>query len=316
MRGGFSPEEIEVLVADGGSSDRSREIVLAYAERLPNLRLLDNPGRFPAHAMNIGLREARGEYVVRIDAHSEYPEAYVRTCVEELKRTGADNVGGGWIIAPGGKGFWAKALALTVQHRLGVGNTAYRLGGSGEVDTVPFGAFRRELLQSIGGYREGLQVHEDFELNARIRHAGGRVYLSKRLHSTYRHPATLREFLRKAWRYGFWSATCWLNYPYTFSWKRLVPLLFVLSLLALVIGAAIWTPVGWALLALIGAYLAATCIASLQLVWRNGWRYLPVLPFLFFLRHLAYGCGTFVGVVRGTLGAPLSGPSGGTPAHE
>lgn len=317
--GGYSPEEMEVLVVDGGSDDGSRDIVLELAKSASNLHLLENRGRRPASAINLAIRNARGRYIVRMDAHSQYPSGYVRASVEELERSGADNVGGTWHVVPGGNGYLAGALALTVQHRFGVGNTAYRLGGSGDVDTVPFGAFRRELFQRLGTFDETLEVHEDFEFNARIRRSGGRVHLSDRINSTYHHPSTVGAFLRKAFRYGYWSTVCWLRHPYTFLLRRCAPLFLVAALLSLGVAAIWYSRAGWLLLAIAALYAVLACAASLQLAHRQGWRYLAVLPILFLARHLTYGFGMLAGCAGGLLGpgsAALNEESGSQAAPE
>jgi glycosyltransferase involved in cell wall biosynthesis len=295
LSGSFPLERCEVLVVDGGSVDRSREIVQDRMKQYPSIRLLENPRRVKGVAMNIGIRNARGEYILRMDAHSEYPRDYVQNCLEELERTGADNVGGSWTVVPGKPTFLAKALALTVQHPFGVGDAKYRMGGGGYVDTVPFGAFRREVFVRVGLFRENLVVHQDYEMNARIRAAGGKIYLSERIHNTYFHVSTLGGYLRKAWSYGYWSARSTLLHPYSFAWRHFASLLFVLVLLAGAGVAAFWRPAGVGVLGILGAYALLAVAASAQVGWQEGWRFVPLLPVLFFLRHITYGLGTLAG---------------------
>lgn len=290
------PEQVEVLVVDGGSSDGSREIVQSRASSQAGLRLLENPRRSPAAAMNVGIKAARGKYIVRLDAHSECSPSYLRHCIDELERTGAANVGGA-IAVRAAPGYLPQALALTIQHPFGVGNSRFRLGGSGFVDTVPFGAFRREVFERFGLFREDLHTHEDFEFNARLRAAGEKVYLSPLLTNEYHHVNTVREYLAKAWRYGDWSAESWRVAPHSFALRHAVPALFVLAL----VGGTIAATRGHLLylLAVLGLYLAAATMAALQLAWRGGgWRYVPALPLLFLARHVVYGLGTLVGLVR------------------
>lgn len=296
LAGSFPLEQSEVLVVDGGSLDRSREIVRGKAKQHPSLRLLDNPRRIQGAAMNIGIQSARGKYILRMDAHSEYPRDYVQNCIEELERTGADNVGGAWEVAPARPGFLARSLTLTVQHWFGVGNAKYRTGGGGYVDTVPFGAFRRELFDRVGLFREDLSVHEDYELNARIRAAGGRIYLSGRIRNTYYQESTLGGYLRKAWKYGYWVARWSMLHPHSFAWRHFVPLCFVLSLLGGAAVAPFWRPAGVGLTVMLAVYAVLAISSSLQLGRRGGWRFAPLLPGLFFLRHITYGLGTLVGM--------------------
>jgi len=297
LAGSFPMDRCEVLVVDGGSVDRSREIVQAKMEQHPSIRLLENPRRVKGAAMNIGIKNARGEYRLRMDAHSEYPRDYVQNCLEELERTGADNVGGTCEVVPGKPTYLAKALALTVQHWFGVGNSRFRMGGGGYVDTVPFGAFRRELFARVGLFRENLVVHQDFEMNARIRAAGGRIYLSERIHSTYFHVPTLGGYLRKAWSYGYWSARSCLLHPYSFAWRHFTSLFFVIALLGLATLTPYWRPAGVGVIAILAAYTLLAVVSSTQVGLREGWRFVPLLPLLFFLRHITYGLGTLAGVL-------------------
>jgi succinoglycan biosynthesis protein ExoA len=295
--GGTLPQkDYEILVLDGGSSDNSREIVESLAAQYPCIRVLSNPRRIQSAAMNLGVRNARGDYIIRMDAHSDYPPDYITNSIAELERTGAWNVGGTWEVTAGGNTVMARAMALLAQHPLGVGNAAYRLGGHGYVDTIPFGAFRRDLFDRIGGFREDLAAHEDFELNARIRRAGGAVYLSPAIHSSYFHVPSLPAFLRKAWSYGYWCARSWLMYPYCFAVRHFVPLAFVVALLASVAFAVVCRGGQIALAVLVMTYAVLTLGASVQLGLCAGAIFIPILPVLLFLRHVSYGVGSLAGI--------------------
>lgn len=298
LSGTFPMDQCEVLVVDGGSEDRSREIVRVKMEQQPSLRLLENPRRVQGAAMNIGIQNARGKYILRMDAHSEYPRDYVQNCLEELERTGADNVGGAWEVIPARPTFLAKALALTVQHPFGVGYAKYRVGGSGYVDTVPFGAFRRELFARVGLFREQLAVHEDYEMNARIRAAGGKIYLSGRIHNTYYHVLTFGEYIRKVWNYGYWVARSCLLHPHSLAWRHFAPMFLVVALLCGAMLAPFWRSAGVGVVAILTAYAVLAVVSSAQLGLREGWRFAPILPVLFFLRHATYGLGTLAGILH------------------
>ena len=129
----FPMDQCEILVMDGRSTDRSRMIVEEKAAQYPMIRLLDNPGEIAPTAMNLGIRAARGQYILRMDGHSEYPSNYIRTCLEELERTGADNVGGRWITRPGSNSLVARAVALMTQHPLRAAGGPGGVGDNGEV---------------------------------------------------------------------------------------------------------------------------------------------------------------------------------------
>ncbi|MDR1070725.1 MAG: glycosyltransferase, partial [Gracilibacteraceae bacterium] len=141
----FPAERLEVLLIDGMSADGTLERAARWQNEHPNIRLLENPGRTAPRAMNIGIRAARGRYIVRLDAHSSYALDYISQCLLYLEKTGADNVGG--VMETKGEGFWGTAIALMLSSRFGVGGASFRVGAAdGYVDTVPFGAFRRETF--------------------------------------------------------------------------------------------------------------------------------------------------------------------------
>src|SRR6516225_5643108 len=174
----FPPGCYEIIVVDGRSSDRTREIVEEICQTAPQVRLLDNPAGIVPAAMNIGIRAARGEVIIRADGHNVYPCDYAKNCVACLDQTGADNVGGPWITAAADDSFSARLVAAILSNPFGVGDSKFRTGkAEGFVDTVPFGAFRREVFERVGLYNEKLVRNQDNELNSRIREAGGKIYL-------------------------------------------------------------------------------------------------------------------------------------------
>src|SRR5881296_963541 len=171
--------ECEIIVVDGRSSDRTREIIEEIREKNPQVLCLDNPAGIVPTAMNIGIRAARGEVIIRADGHNIYPADYTANCVKCLLKTGADNVGGPWLTVPADKSFGATLVAAILSSPFGVGNSKFRTSREeGFVDTVPFGAFRKAIFDRVGMYNEQLVRNQDNELNARIRSAGGKIYLT------------------------------------------------------------------------------------------------------------------------------------------
>lgn len=293
----FPRDEYEIIVMDGRSTDRSCQIVQRYVDQYPFIKLLDNPGEIVPTGLNIAIRNARGRYILRMDAHSEYPNDYVRSCVSEIERTGAQVVGGGMTTKPGSKTLMAQAIALMSTHKFGVGNSAFRIGLSDRyVDTVPFGAFRREVFEEVGLFRERLRRHQDFEMASRIRSAGGKIFLSSKIHLTYYNVPTLAKFLHQALLNGIWVGRTWVCYPSTIALRKVVPVLFTATILACAV-AGVFFPPGRVLLGVaLGAYAVAALVSAAQISHRNGWRFMLVMPWLFFAYHFLFGVTSFAGL--------------------
>lgn len=293
----YPQERLEVLVADGRSRDGTRALVERLAERHPNLRLLDNPGRIVSTGLNRAIREARGEVVVRVDGHTEIAPDYVRRCVEALRRTGADNVGGRMAAVaytPVGR-----AIARATSSPFGVGGARFHyFEGEAWVDTVYLGAWPRAVFERIGLFDEDLVRDQDDELNYRLRARGGRIFLSPEIRSRYSGRASLRALWRQYFGYGLWKVRVLQKHPGQMRPRQFVPPVFVLTLLVLGLGAVFGSPVAAALLGLVVfVYLSANLGASLWTA-RRELGLLPLLPPVFVVLHLAYGAGFLAGLVR------------------
>jgi glycosyltransferase involved in cell wall biosynthesis len=285
---------LELLVLDGESSDDSAARVRGVMARDPRVRLLSNPGRLQAHAFNLGLAEARGRYVVRMDAHSLYADDYVSESIRLLEETGAENVGG--LQRATGKGWAARAIAAAVSSRFAAGDAKYRHATEPMfTDTVYLGAWRVETLRRLGGMRTDWAVNEDYEMNVRLRAAGGRVYLSPTIHSTYFVRSSLIKLARQYFRYGFWKVRTLMEHPGSLRWRQLVPPAFVLSLLATPFLVAAF---GWVGAIHLGLYVVASFLASVSLVRQHGLAILPLLPVVFAVIHCAWGTGFLAGLVH------------------
>jgi cellulose synthase/poly-beta-1,6-N-acetylglucosamine synthase-like glycosyltransferase len=290
----YRGDRLEVLVVDGMSEDGTREAVAARASGDARLRLIDNPGRTAASGMNRGLEAARGEVIVRMDARTLPEPDYVRACVEVLDRSGASNVGGPQRTA--GSGLVGRAAALATTSPFGVGDARFRYSErEEEVDTVYLGAWRRSTLEEAGGFDERLRVNQDYELNYRLRQAGGRILLSPRIRSTYRIRERLSELAGQYFRYGRGKAAMLRRSPGAVRWRQLAApglvagLAASLALLPVVPVAAAIVP---------GTYLAATLLVSLITGIRRDPRALPALPAVFATIHLSWGLGFWAGVLR------------------
>jgi len=246
----FPRDEIEVIISDGMSTDATREKIADFANEFPDLKLtvIDNRKKTIPSGLNQAIQAANGEYIIRLDAHSNPHPDYITRSIKALEGGLGDNVGGVISIQAANQGWISQSIAIAAGHPLGVGDARYRIGSeSGEVETVAFGAFRSELIDKIGLFDETLLANEDYEFNVRIRKAGGKIWLDPAIQANYIARSTLRELSVQYWRYGYWKLRMLLRYPETFRWRQISGL-FVLSWLAL--GTlSIWFPAARWLLA-------------------------------------------------------------------
>ena len=214
-----------------------------FGQENPGLRIaiVDNAARTIPSGLNQAIGASTGDIIVRLDAHSVPIREYVERCVEALRSGRGDIVGGVWDIVPGGGQVIARGIAAAAAHPLGAGDATYRLGGRpGPADTVPFGAFRRTLAESVGPFDERLLTNEDYEFNYRVRQAGGRVWLDPSIRSTYVARAGLGELARQYWRYGFWKYRMLVRHPRSLRWRQALPPIFVALALVLAAASPIW----------------------------------------------------------------------------
>ena len=291
----FPRAEMEVVIADGMSTDGTRAAIAAFQSEFPELdvRVVDNTRRNIPSGLNRALEAARGEIIVRLDGHSRpYPD-YIERCFQAHESDRGENVGGVWEIQPGAATWVAESIAAAAAHPLGVGDAMYRLAASAaEVDTVPFGSYRRTLVQRIGAYNESLLTNEDYEFNARIRKASGRVWLDPAIRSVYFARATLGELIRQYWRYGYWKWRMLRNFPGTVRWRQALPPVFVLSLIGLGLASLFLPAAGWLLAAELVVYFSILLIAGAQAARKHHKIFLlPGLPLAITAMHVSWGSG-------------------------
>lgn len=286
-------ECMEIIIADGMSTDGTRQMITTWQQTNPGFTvlLIDNQRRVIPSALNRALEAANGEIIVRLDAHSLPRPDYVQRCVEALQAGKGDNVGGVWEIQPGDSGWMARSIAVAAAHPLGVGDASYRYTTrAGEVDTVPFGAYRRALVQQIGPYDERLLSNEDYEFNVRIRQAGGRVWLDPMIRATYFARPNLRALMRQYWRYGYWKLRMLMRYPETLRWRQALPPAFILGLAGLLL-LGFWLPVmHWVLLFVLLVYGGVLLAAGLERAARRTDAALAIgVPLAILCMHLCWG---------------------------
>ena len=288
--------DVEVLCVDGLSTDCTREIVAGYAARDPRVRLIDNPGKTLPRALNVGIRSARGRYILRMDAHSECLPGYVWKNLEVIQRTGAECVGGYITTRPVADTPVGRAIAASLSNRFGVGDTRSRTTGGKEEesDEVTFGCFPRDLFDRLGYFDERLTRNQDIEFFCRIRKRGGRLIISPGIGVIYFCPATYRGVRSQAFANGLWGAyTLWLIGG-GLRPRHLVPLMFVLSLLALGALGVVWRPFWGLLAAELLVYLGTGLIMAIKAAGPADTSAFLVLA-AFIQLHVGYGLGTLWG---------------------
>ncbi|HUF39766.1 MAG TPA: glycosyltransferase family 2 protein [Anaerolineales bacterium] len=265
-------EHMEIIIADGMSTDQTRDRIDAFRRDRPGLRVrvADNEDRAIPAALNRAIEAAAGEVIIRLDAHSLPDPDYVERCAAALEAGLGENVGGVWRIEPGAKTWQARAIAAAAAHPLGAGDAHYRRTTRAQyVDTVPFGAFRRTLFDRIGRFDETLLSNEDYEFNARIIRDGGKIWLDPAIRSTYFARPTFAALARQYRRYGTWKAAMLKRYPETLRWRQLVPPLFVAALLVSGLAGLFWAPARLAFGLAAGLYTAALLAAGLAAAVRK-----------------------------------------------
>lgn len=291
----YPRERLEILVADGRSTDGTDAAVEAVSRIDARVRLLVNHRRIVPTGLNLAIGAARGEIIARVDGHSEVAPDYVRRVVTHLDR-GVDAVGGP--IETVGDGVLATAIAAGMSSAFGVGNAAFRTVPNRTllVDTVAFPAYRRQVLEQLGPFDEELVRNQDDEFNYRLRRAGGRILLAHDVRARYAGRSSLRGLWRQYAQYGYWKVRVLQKHPRQMCLRQFVPPVFVATLVtAIVLGlVGQWW---WPLALLLGSYGAFIALAS----WRMAvasWRVRALLPIVLITIHVAYGAGFLVGLVR------------------
>jgi succinoglycan biosynthesis protein ExoA len=289
--GGF-----EIIVADGMSDDGTRDIIKTMAEEDPRIRMIDNPGRIVSSGLNLAVGTARGQIIVRADAHTEYAPDYIRQCQALLRQTGADNIGGPWVAK--GRGYVSQAIAGAFQSSFAIGGArGHDPNYEGFIDTVYLCCWAREVFDRVGLFDEELVRNQDDEFNLRLTRAGGKIWQSPRIRSWYTPRGTLKALLRQYRQYGYWKVRVIQKHKMPASIRHLVPGGFVFLLILLPLLSLWWPLAAWIWIGLIVIYCACNIAASLATAKRRGWKYLPLLPLVFGCFHFGYGYGFLHGLL-------------------
>jgi glycosyltransferase involved in cell wall biosynthesis len=297
----YPRDRLEVFIIDGMSKDKTREIIEEFHLRNPFIQMLPNEKRFVSYALNAGIKKSKGDVIIRMDAHSEYPRDYISKLVKYLFELNADNVGGIWITKPGNDSAKANAIAAALSSVFGVGDAQYRLGVDKvrKVDTVPFGCFRRTLFDRIGMFDEELLRNQDDEFNARITQNGGLIYLVPDVDIIYYARRDISSLLRMFYQYSFFKPLVNRKLKRPATIRQFIPPLFVLFLLFGWMTVFISTSLFLLYTGGIGIYMLTNIGFTVKSALDHGKIYLLFyLPWIFFLQHLTYGIGYLIGIIN------------------
>jgi glycosyltransferase involved in cell wall biosynthesis len=298
----YPKNEVEVVIADGLSTDHTRAVIDDYKMKHPDLEInvIDNLKRVIPSGLNRAIEAAKGVYIVRMDAHSIPDCNYIQNCIKGLEGGLGDNIGGIWNIQPGASTWVARSIAIAASHPLGAGDARYRIGGvAQEVDTVPFGAFHKDLIGKIGLFDETLLTNEDYEFNARIRQSGGKVWLDPAISSVYYARQTLGELAKQYWRYGYWKAQMLRKHPKTLRWRQFLPPLFVLALLGLGIVSSVWNLARWLFAFIVLLYTIVIFGIGIQMSLKHSSLSLTIgVPLAIATIHFSWGTAFLWGLIN------------------
>ena len=292
----YPKNAMEWFFIDGMSKDATKQILKKYQSIYPSLiHILDNPHKTVPYAMNLGIQATKGEYIIRLDAHAEYASDYFSKCVQVLQRTGADNVGG--VMETKARTKTGRLIAKMLSSKFGVGDSQFRTNGKdGYVDTVPFGAFRRDVFEKVGLYDERLTRNQDSELNYRIIHGGGKIFLSHEIRLAYYCRDSVKGIVKMAEMNGKWNIITSKLCPGSMRLRHFVPCLFVLSLLGLPVLGLLWNGFWWLLVAELVAYFTLDIVFSAK-ISKSVQEFIEMLG-MFPVFHISYGWSAVESVLR------------------
>lgn len=297
----YPHNDMEVIFVDGMSTDNTRSIISSYQAKYPFIKLVDNPLRIVPHAMNTGIQNAKGQIIIRIDAHTLYQPDYFSVLSKRLIDLNADNVGVVCKTDVLNKTHKTLAIKAVLSNRFGVGNSMFRIGIAEvqEVDTVPFGCWKREVFEKYGMYDVRLVRNQDIELNKRIKRGGGKIFIVPDTYCTYLARETFSGLAKNNYANGKWNI---LTVFYThnlgsLSIRHFIPLLFVMAITMPLLLSLIYAPLIWVSLLALVLYLVVIGGVCINLSVRK-----KLNPFLliaaFVCLHISYGCGSLVAILK------------------
>jgi len=288
----------EVLFIDGMSTDKTREMIKSYSNE--KVKLILNKNKTVPYALNLGIKKAKGAVIMRLDAHASYPHDYVQKLVDKLYTSKADNVGGIWFTDVINKNKKSISIVKVLSDSIGVGNSLFRTGAQKEteVDTVPFGCYKKDIFAKVGLFDVLLTRNQDIELNKRIKQSGGKIILVPSVHCTYYARETFKELAKNNFQNGLWNL---LTVYYTKSFRSLsprhfIPLIFLLSLLIPIFLSFI--NINFILISVVIFVLYFVVILYRSIKLNDSNTSFFNLLWAFITLHFSYGCGSIMGILK------------------
>jgi len=287
----------EVIVVDGMSDDGSTNIVQSLSNNYSNIFLLENPNFFTSFGLNIGIRKSKGEVIIILGAHSFVEADFIKKNVETFENIEADCVGGS--IENLGETYNAKAIALAMAFPFGIGSTPFRCSGrEGYVDTVAFGAYKREVFKKIGLFDEGLRRNQDDEFNYRLRKNGGKIFITPQIRSFYYNRTVLKRLWSQYFQYGFWKIRVLQKHSKMMMLRQFIPAVFILSVTISLLLSFYDRMFFYLFLLILGSHFVCDFFFSFRIANKHGWKYFFFLPIVFNILHWSYGLGFLIGLFR------------------
>ena len=295
----YPGDKMEILVADGMSTDGTKGILLDYVKRHASIRYIENSRKVVTAGLNILIKHSKGELVLRMDAHNVFPQNYVSKCVKYMQERNVDNVGGVIVTMPGDNTLCAKAIAIAMSSTFGVGNSYFRTGVKEPclVDTVPFGCYRREIFEKIGFFDEDMIRSQDAEFNLRLIKNGGKILLAPDIVSHYYARSDFKKLISMYAQYGYFKSLSAAKIGRIIGIRQMIPALFIGSLIALACGSIFFKPFIWVFALEISAYFAANLFFSFKTALKKGLIIFPFLILSYILIHFSFGFNYLRGIL-------------------
>jgi GT2 family glycosyltransferase len=296
----YPMDKLEVFVVDGMSKDKTVQVIKNYNEKPLSIKILKNPKKITPCAFNLGIKYSKADIIMIMGEHSACERDYISKCIKYLNKYNVDNVGGIWITLLGDDTIMAQSIAITLSHPFGVGNAYFRISSKEPkyVDTVPFGAYRREVFKKIGLFNERLIRNQDLEFNLRLKKAGGKILLVPDIVSYYYARSTLRALAKNNFSNGFWVVYSTKFAKMPFSIRHLIPFFFVLSVCGSLILSFIYRPFIYLFVLVFVAYLISNILFSLGISFKKGFKYFIPAILSFATLHFSYGFGSIWGLIK------------------